>query len=366
MCLQEQCAYLQWNMRRNIEEFRKNRNGKGSWCINMDEEKISIVVAAYNVEKTINQCINSILAQTYTRFELIIVDDGSTDRTSGIVDEWKQRDERIIVIHKANGGLTSARKSGYDISKGMYICFLDSDDYVEKDYLEELHSQMNDITDIVIGSYYVETNGSRTTKSFDAAYIPQCDFTSKLILPSIYYVEAKDEIRYPDFVWLRLYRKSILTEACFVSERECYTEDVFFQFYALLNAQGVSISEKPVYHYVINDKSLTQKYRSNKLHMLENRYRMVREYCINNGINVSEHRYQGLQLMSMFGCIYNARLAGSYSAFRDECKNIHEAFAGCWKIDVKTCYTFANVKQYMIYKFMKKKYYRLLYFMMRI
>ena len=254
----------------------------------------------------------------------------------------------MIAIHKENGGLTSARKAGYDISKGSFICFLDSDDYIEFNYLEELFSLMESGTDIAVGSYYVENDGNRSVRQFDSVHIEKSDFTRKLILPSIYYIDTEDEFQYPDFVWLRLYRKSIIHNDCFVSERECYTEDLFFQFYALLRAQGVTISSKPIYHYVINGNSLTQTYRKNKLYMLENRYRMVQEFCRSNSIGISNYRYAGLQITSMFGCIYNARLIGNYSIFRDECRKTYSAFPDCWKMDTKKNGTFANVKQYLI------------------
>ena len=332
----------------------------------MDGELISVVVAAYNAENTIDRCVTSILAQSYTEFELIIVDDGSKDQTPKIADEWVLKDKRVSVIHKENGGLTSARKAGYDVSNGSFICFLDSDDYVEGNYLEELFSLMKNGTDIAMGSYYVENDGAHSVKQFDSAHIEKSDFTRKLILPSIYYIDTEDEFQYRDFVWLRLYRKSIIHDDCFVSERECYTEDLFFQFYALLRAQGVAITSKTIYHYVINGNSLTQIYRKNKLCMLENRYRMVQEFCRDQSVDISDYRLAGLQLTSMFGSVYNARLNRNYSIFRNECKKIYGAFPDCWKMNTSKTGTFVNVKQYLVFQLMKMRCYALLYLVMGI
>ncbi len=332
----------------------------------MENELISIIVSAYNAENTIKKCVNSILAQSYALFELIIVDDGSTDNTATIIDEMKLQDSRIFVVHKENGGLTSARKKGYTLSKGEYICFIDSDDYIEKDYLKELHSLMKEGTDIVIGSYYIENHDSSIIKQFDATHIDAKDFANRLILPSIYYVKGEDKVQYPDFVWLRLYRKSVITEKCFVSERVCYTEDLFFQFFTLLNAAGVAVSDKPIYHYIITEQSLSQKYRKNKLQMLKNRYEMVKEYCVQNGIDITDNRYRGLQYVSMLGCVYNAKLSKNYLCFRDECKKIYKAFPDCWKCPKQGSFRFENAKHYFIYILMKMRLYRLLYFLVGV
>lgn len=101
---------------------------------------ISVIVPVYNVEKYLPQCIDSILAQTYTDFELIIVDDGSTDRSGQICDEYKDKDSRVYVVHQENRGVSAARNVGIDMAKGEYIAFVDSDDYVSGEYLEKLYN----------------------------------------------------------------------------------------------------------------------------------------------------------------------------------------------------------------------------------
>ena len=103
---------------------------------NTQEKLISVIVPVYNVEHFLDYCITSIINQTYKNFELILVDDGSTDSSGAICDEWYKKDSRINVIHKQNGGLSSARNTGLDKAKGDYICFIDSDDFVEVNYLE--------------------------------------------------------------------------------------------------------------------------------------------------------------------------------------------------------------------------------------
>ena len=100
----------------------------------------SVIVPVYNADKYLEKCINSILAQTYAKFELIAVDDGSTDNSGSMLDKYTERDARISVIHKNNGGIGSACAAGIEIAKGDYLAFVDSDDFIEKDMLDNLCS----------------------------------------------------------------------------------------------------------------------------------------------------------------------------------------------------------------------------------
>ena len=101
---------------------------------------ISVIIPVYCVEQYLDQCISSVVSQTFTNLEIILVDDGSPDRCGQICDDWALKDVRISVIHKKNGGLSDARNSGIDASKGEYICFVDSDDYLDPHMLEQLHT----------------------------------------------------------------------------------------------------------------------------------------------------------------------------------------------------------------------------------
>jgi glycosyltransferase involved in cell wall biosynthesis len=124
---------------------------------------ISVIVPVYNVENYIRECIDSILAQTFHSFELLLIDDGSTDESGRICDEYKTIDSRIHVIHKENGGLSSARNRGLDESKGEYICFIDSDDAVKVDYLDKLYCEIeNNNVDMVVCD--IDASGLTTPK----------------------------------------------------------------------------------------------------------------------------------------------------------------------------------------------------------
>lgn len=105
----------------------------------MNNETISVIVAAYNVEKYLNRCVESIIKQTFSNLEIILVDDGSTDNTSKIADHWAKIDSRVIAIHKANGGPSDARNAGIRRAKGKWIGFIDGDDYIQPDMYEKLY-----------------------------------------------------------------------------------------------------------------------------------------------------------------------------------------------------------------------------------
>lgn len=122
--------------------------------------KISIIIPVYNVEGYLRNCLNSILAQTFRDFEVFIVDDGSTDKTGEICDEYKNRDGRITVIHKENEGVSVARNTAIEIATGDYFLFFDGDDHVEPECLEELYEiAVSQNADSVLYGYYLEENG---------------------------------------------------------------------------------------------------------------------------------------------------------------------------------------------------------------
>ena len=109
-----------------------------------DSELISLIIPVHNVEKYLYECIESVICQTYTNLEIILIDDGSKDKSGEICEEYGKKDNRIIVIHQENGGVSSARNIGLEVAKGKYISFVDSDDYIEKTFIEELYKKIKE------------------------------------------------------------------------------------------------------------------------------------------------------------------------------------------------------------------------------
>ena len=138
-----------------------NANERCEW--RMREPLISIIIPVYGVEEYLNQCLESVVNQTYANLEIILVDDGSKDNCPAMCDGWANKDSRIKVVHKENGGLSSARNAGLDIFTGEYVAFVDSDDYIAQDMYELLYSRAKEGNyDIVDCGYYSEANDKAT------------------------------------------------------------------------------------------------------------------------------------------------------------------------------------------------------------
>ncbi len=121
---------------------------------------ISIIVSVYNVEKYFEICMESLIGQTYEDFEIIVIDDGSTDGSAAICDKWAKKDSRIQVVHQENQGLAAVRNKGLELARGEYIAWVDSDDYVDKFYLEKmLEARERTGADMVMCSFYTDTDG---------------------------------------------------------------------------------------------------------------------------------------------------------------------------------------------------------------
>ena len=133
-----------------------------------NNDLISVIIPIYNVEKFLSFCIDSIVNQTYKNLEIILVDDGSTDNSGKICDEYALKDNRIKVMHKQNGGVSSARNVGLNIAKGKYIGFVDSDDYVENDMFEILHNLIikNNVDISCCNKFVFKKNKFTASKNF--------------------------------------------------------------------------------------------------------------------------------------------------------------------------------------------------------
>ena len=161
--------------------------------------KISIIVPVYNVEKYLPRCIDSILSQTFKDFELLLIDDGSPDNSGKICDEYAQKDSRVRVFHKPNGGVSSARNLGLDNAQGEWITFIDSDDYIGDDFLE---IPDNTLEDLLIQNYKLIIDGELFLKSFEKKVILDSgmkDLVNENIAKRIYRVP-----------WAKFFKKSII------------------------------------------------------------------------------------------------------------------------------------------------------------
>lgn len=205
---------------------------------------LSVIVPVYNVAQYLPECIESILAQTFRDFELILVDDGSTDGSGHICDEYKKKDARIRVVHQENGGVTKARKTGVEDAKGEWICFVDADDTIPTNSLESLVLGVSKGTDIVIGAMDGRTlPKSITLRDYRAACISGTIFSTAL--------------------WAKLYKRSLFNDWVFDIPYEIKVgEDLLMNVRLAFRTEcaPVIISSTIIYCYRSNPQSVMHTY----------------------------------------------------------------------------------------------------------
>lgn len=235
--------------------------------------KVSVIVPVYNTEQYLKECVDSLLKQTLTDLEIILIDDGSPDNSACICDEYAKLDSRVKVIHKENGGLSSARNAALDICKGEYIGFVDSDDFVEPTMFEELYnSAINYNSDISICALSTFSEKSIIPKMlpFEKEVYKDSDIMKCFLVPLLG-ENPNEKIKYLEgFVCRQLFKREIIGNIRFKSEREYFAEDVMFDFDIYPLCRTISVVNKPLYFYRYNGDSLSNKYRENVWTMFSN------------------------------------------------------------------------------------------------
>lgn len=223
---------------------------------------ISIIVPVYNIENYLPQCIESILSQTYTDIEIILVDDGSTDKSGIICDKYASVDNRIQVIHKHNGGLVSARKAGIRSSHGEYVAYVDGDDWIEPDMYQTLYEIMitQNVEIVMCGRY--EDTGDVSRPVYQG--LPEGRYDKQALLDEIYpHMIIKDKFfdwgLFPG-VWDKLFRKECVEKYQLeVNDELTMGEDAACAYPCLLNADSIFVLHKCLYHYRQTTSSMVKK-----------------------------------------------------------------------------------------------------------
>lgn len=224
--------------------------------------KISIIVPMYNSESTIGKCIESILQQTLSELEVILVNDGSTDNTLDICKKYSKRDSRIVVVSQENKGLISARKRGVEISSADLIGFVDSDDWIEKDMYENLYEIYNNYHVDVVSSgifrdYIEEQYTNEVLDNFEQGYYENIN---KTVYPYMLWNKKINDFGIYCTLVNKLFKREILkTVYDNIDERVFYGEDCLTFFSYMMRCKKVYILNKSYYHYVINHNSMCSK-----------------------------------------------------------------------------------------------------------
>jgi len=225
----------------------------------MNETKVSVVIPIYNVEKYLDRCVNSVINQTYKDLEIILVNDGSPDNCPQMCDEWAQKDNRIKVLHKQNGGLMSAWMAGVNIATGEYIAFIDSDDWVELDFVEELiRPFLNDKDiDLTVCNYYNAYDNYRTIVS-----VENCEENENL-LSQDKLMEIKNHLSVFSYSrWNKMYKRSaILANLKYCNPEISLGEDSCITRACFLDAKKVWFVKKPLYNYYFRTNSIVNSFK---------------------------------------------------------------------------------------------------------
>ncbi len=250
---------------------------------------ISIIVPVYNAEKYIHKCLDSILAQTHTNWEAILVDDGSPDNCGAICDEYAAKDNRFKVIHQENGGVSVARQTGLDNTQGEYVIHCDPDDWVEANMLEEmLKCAIENNADMVICDFIEEYHNHSIRNSQNIKTTNSKLLRNKLLQAEIF-----------GALWNKLIKKDCIKNINFTPANIFYSEDELFIVRTLNQEISVAYLNRPFYHYNRTDSSSITNNVNDKL--ICSKIAVVNEYekfiDINEVDKLYEMKYHVLKLL---------------------------------------------------------------------
>lgn len=210
---------------------------------------VSVVVPIYNVQEYLRQCVDSIIGQTYNKLQIILVDDGSPDECGKIIDEYSERDPRIICIHKPNGGLSSARNAGKAAATGEYIAFIDSDDYIDSRFIEILLKDVLDNAADISMCYFDSFINEAAVVNVTTVEKPEI-YSSQEAVRQMY---RSDSFGWN--AWNKLYRTELFRDVEYPEGVIC--EDKATTYKLLLEADKVTYRDLPLYHYRIRPNSIS-------------------------------------------------------------------------------------------------------------
>lgn len=246
--------------------------------------KVSIIVPIYNVEQYLARCMNSLLNQTLSDIEIIMVDDESPDNCPAMCDEYARQDSRVKVIHKKNEGLGFARNSGLEIASGEYVAFVDSDDFVENEMYKELYNEANSKKlEAVFCNYYFYKKKGNTKVINDVLKNEYCVNSEEIFNFILNMIgsepTSKEDRKYTMSVWHGIYSNSIIQQykVLFPSERQIISEDIIFHINFLYHTKKIGYINTNYYYYCENGLSLSKSYRPDRFE----KYKILHREIIN-------------------------------------------------------------------------------------
>ncbi|MFD1040613.1 glycosyltransferase family 2 protein [Virgibacillus byunsanensis] len=254
------------------------------------KEMVSIVVPIYKVEKYIHRCVDSILHQTYSTIEVILVDDGSPDNCGSIAERYKELDPRVKVIHKENGGLSDARNYGMQHATGEFIVFVDSDDWLEEKMIEiMITNSLDHKADVVQSAFYYAYDDKLL---LDKRYN---DNLNNLDNKTLMYELVKNE-KVKNFAWGKLYKTKLIKDIPF--KKGVLFEDVFWAHQVMQRVNNFLILHQPLYYYYQRDDSIVAAYTPKNLDIIKG-LKERHEFLEKHYGELTHESYKGLLKMSL-------------------------------------------------------------------
>lgn len=329
----------------------------------MDKILVSVIVPIYKVEKFIEQCICSIVNQTYKNLEIILVDDGSPDLCPKICDEWKEKDNRIKVIHKENGGLVSARKAGLLDATGDYVLSVDGDDFIGEHLIENICkcAQENGNPDIIAFNclhYFVDKKVPICNSCKEGLY---CGYDLELVKKELLYSKKISSRNFGNFIyslWSKAFRRDFILEYQLkVPNTISKGEDVAVAIPAIINCKKLYVANFNDYYYRANPNSIINSFNSKEIDQFKILVRFLREEL--------DDRFDN-QI-----CVYVLNMSISYIVRLSKCAQNYKEFKKIINnnLDIGLHTQIKRAKIYMptikdrfLIFAMRKKWYRLIYY----
>lgn len=251
-------------------------------------EKISIIIPIYNSEKYLSRCLESVINQTYRNIEIVCINDGSKDNSLKILREYKEKDDRIVIIDKKNAGVSMARNDGIKKSTGKYIAFVDSDDWIESDAIETLYATLIEKNvDVVRANYNINFEYDKNAFKGDLLYLANQLYKTEDVCFSTLVIDRLIDGTIPCYLCLLLIKRECVLKTSLLKSDIQLMEDSVFYIELLTKIKNIYFLEKPIYHYYYNMNSCTKSDE----YYIRNMYNIVRvnsyikEILINSSFN---------------------------------------------------------------------------------
>jgi len=256
----------------------------------MNQIKVSVIVPLYNAEKFAKRCIESVLMQTFNNYELILINDGSKDNTGAICDQYAAKDNHIKIVHKKNGGVSSARNEGLNLSQGEWVTFLDADDWIEPNFLSIVEESSNESADWIFGQWRTVWDSGLPNEINDTQ--KEVIFKNWDDIKNIWNEIANVDIcRCP---WGKFYKRSIIEENNLRFDKNLtYGEDTVFNYQFLTKIKSLKLSNTEDAHYVFHQSKGTiavQKYKCTPEGITTTRDKIFEIFFQNNMQNIKFER----------------------------------------------------------------------------